>query len=143
MKKNYIYKTYLSKDDKIHTEKFPIIYENKNNIYIQDHSQVNDALRNLSDCGLVYETFTDFINCLLKKGYYSWKEASSSSVFIPSYVFTRVNPLLTEEEKKKLLYVDKVAKQKDKITSLKTRIALLNEELNGAVDELNRIIRDN
>ena len=88
-------------------------------------------------------SFTDFINCLLKKGYYSWKEASSSSVFIPSYVFTRVNPLLTEEEKKKLLYVDRVAKQKDKITGLKTRIALLNEELNGAVDELNRIIRDN
>lgn len=71
-KQKYIYRLYRASDDRLHVEKFPVIYANKKRVYFKVGEELS-----IQEYKTIFNEFADiknFTEYMLRNGLYFWTE---------------------------------------------------------------------
>lgn len=100
MRSKPIYRTYVSKDEMIHTEAYPIIYENSDYIYYKKPSSKDLTYETRKS---VYKSFDDFVKYCMSH-HRLWPNPNP---VLSMDVYTLENPNFSKEEIELLLKKNK------------------------------------
>jgi hypothetical protein len=119
-KQKYIYRLYQASDDRLHIEKFPVIYANKNKVYFK----VGEELA-YHEYKTIFSEFADiknFTKYTLRNGLYFWTEPDLNC-----------NPLKTikikQLEKKMMDYGQRIYRYHEYIEEYEAEVDKIKKQL--------------